>query len=304
MTTFKKKLALFHPLYWPAWFGIGVLWLIARLPKRMQLGLGKGIGRLIYAMPGKLKHITAVNIKLCFPELSLEEQKKLARKNFESLGIGIIESAMAWWLPNEKIQHLFTLHGLEYVEKAFAAGKGIILLGPHFTCLEMVGRLMSMRYSFAVMYRPHKKRLIAFIHERFRQKHYMEAIPSNRIRQLIRALNNNMAIWYAYDVDGGQKSSVFAPFFGVPTASLTSVSRIVRMSDAAVIPIGFYRRDNEFHYDIVLYPPIEQFPTENLEEDAVKLNQALEVAIRRKPEQYVWQYKRFKTRPVGEARLY
>jgi KDO2-lipid IV(A) lauroyltransferase len=304
MTIFKKKLALLHPLYWPAWLGIGILWLLARLPQRLQLAFGKGIGRLIYLIPGKLKHITETNIKLCFPELSPNEQKALARKNFESLGIGVIESAMAWWLPNEKIQHLFTLHGLQYAEKAFADGKGIILLGPHFTCLEMVGRLMSMRYAFAVMYRPHKKRLIAFIHERFRQKHYLEAIPSNRIRQLIRALNNNMAIWYAYDVDGGQKSSVFAPFFGVPTASLTSVSRIVRMSDAAVIPIGFYRRDNEFHYDIVLYPPIEQFPTANLEEDAIKLNKALEVAIRRKPEQYVWQYKRFKTRPAGEARLY
>lgn len=304
MTTLKKTLALLHPLYWPAWLGIGLLWLIARLPQRVQLALGKGIGRLIYAIPGKLKHITEVNIKLCFPEISAAEQKKLARKNFESLGIGMIEAAMAWWLPDEKLQHLFTLHGLEYAEKAFAEGKGIILLGPHFTCLEMVGRLMSMKYSFAVMYRPHKKKLVAFIHERFRQKHYLEAIPSNRIRQLIRALNNNMAIWYAYDVDGGKKSSVFAPFFGVPTASLTSVSRIVRMSDAAVIPIGFYRRENQFHYDVVLYPPVSEFPTGNLEEDAVKLNQALEIAIRRNPEQYVWQYKRFKTRPPGEPRLY
>src|SRR5438094_3648476 len=104
MTAFKKKLALLHPLYWPVWLGIGMLWLIARLPQRLQLVLGKGIGRFIYLIPGKLKHITEVNITLCFPELSPEEQKKLARKNFESLGIGIIESAMAWWLPDEKIQ--------------------------------------------------------------------------------------------------------------------------------------------------------------------------------------------------------
>lgn len=300
----KKQLELLHPLYWPAWFGISILWLITRLPQRAQLSLGKSIGRLIYLMPGKLKHITETNLKLCFPELTETERKKLLRKSFESLGIGVIEAAMAWWLPDEKLQHMFEVHGLEHAEQAFAKGKGIMLLGPHFTCLEMVGRLISMKYSFAVMYRPHKKRLIAFIHERFRKKHYLQAIPSNRIRQLIRALNENMAIWYAYDVDGGKKHSVFAPFFGLQTSSLTSVSRIVQMSGATVIPIGLYRRDNEFQYDVVLYPPLENFPTGDFEQDATRLNQALEVAIRRKPEQYVWQYKRFKTRPLGEARFY
>ena len=301
---FNKQFELINPIYWPAWLGIGILWLIARLPERLRLYLGTGIGKLVYVCSRKLKHVTEVNINLCFPELSLLEQKKLVKKSFESLGIGLIEAAMAWWLPADKLQHLFQLHGLEHAEQAFAKGKGIILLGPHFTSLEMVGRLISMKYSFAVMYRPHKNRLIAFVQERFRKKHYLQAIPRNRVRQLIRALNDNVAIWYAYDVDGGVKRSVFAPFFGVPTASLTSVSRIVQMSDAAVVPIGFYRRDDQFHYDVVLYPPIENFPTGDLEQDAIQLNAAVEQAIRRKPEQYVWQYKRFKTRPVGEARFY
>jgi KDO2-lipid IV(A) lauroyltransferase len=304
MNKLKKQLALFHPIYWLAWLGIGLLWFITRLPKRWQLNLGKSIGLLFYVLPNKLKHITTTNIKLCFPELSSNQQKKLARKNFESLGIGVIEAAMAWWLPDEKLQHLFQIQGMEYIDEAFTKGKGIILLGPHFTCLEMVGRLISSKYSFAVMYRPHKKRLLAFLHNRFRQKHYMQAIPRNRIRDLIRALNNNVAIWYAYDVDGGARSSVFAPFFNIPTASLTSVSRLVRMCDSAVIPIGLYRRDDEFHYDVVLSPPIENFPTGDLQQDATKLNQALEHTIRRKPEQYLWQYKRFKTRPPGEPRIY
>ncbi|HSW70146.1 MAG TPA: LpxL/LpxP family Kdo(2)-lipid IV(A) lauroyl/palmitoleoyl acyltransferase [Gammaproteobacteria bacterium] len=300
----KKHFELINPIYWPAWFGIGILWLITRLPVRLRLGLGKGIGKLLYCFPSKLKHITEVNIKLCFPELSPEKQQKLARDNFASLGIGLIEAAMAWWLPDEKLKHLFTLHGMEYVEQAFAKGKGIILLGPHFTCLEMVGRLLGMHYSFAVMYRPHKKRLIAFIQERFRQKYVSQAIPRNRVRELIRALNNNIAIWYAYDIDGGKKNNVFAPFFGVQTSCLTSVSRLVNMSHAAVIPISFFRRDDNFNYDVILYPPIENFPTDDLQNDAARLNAALEHAIREKPEQYVWQYKRFKTRPKGEPRIY
>src|SRR5579872_3607753 len=110
MSSIKKSLALANPLYWPAWLGIGILWLITRLPVRLRLNLGKGIGKLIYIFPSKLKHITITNIKMCFPELSPEKQQKLAKDNFESLGGGLIEAAMAWWLPDEKLKHLFTVH--------------------------------------------------------------------------------------------------------------------------------------------------------------------------------------------------
>lgn len=226
------------------------------------------------------------------------------KKNYASLGVGLIEAGMAWWLPDKKLQAIYKIHGIEHVDAAYAKGKGIILLGPHFTSLEMIGRLLGMQYSFAVMYRPHKKALVSFIHEKFRKKKSTQYIPRHRMRELLRALSNNTAIWYAYDVDGGKKSSVFAPFFGVQTASLTSVSRIVKLSDAAVVPISFYRRDNEFGYDIYLSPALENFPSQSLQDDATRLNAVLESAIRYKPEQYVWQYKRFKTRPDGEKRFY
>jgi KDO2-lipid IV(A) lauroyltransferase len=301
---FKKNLQLLSPVFWPAWLLIGVLWLITRLPTRWQLGLGRGLGKILALFPSKLKHISQVNIKLCFPELNPAEQKKLLQKNFVSLGIGLIEAAMAWWLPDSKLQNLFTIHGMEHVEQAFAQGKGILIVGPHFTCLEIIGRILAMQYSFAVIYRPHKKRLVAFLHERFRQKHYLNYIPRHEVRKLLRALQNNTAIWYAYDIDAGPKRSVFAPFFNIPTASLTSASRLAQLSGAAVIPISFYRRENEFGYEVNLGPQLTNFPSGDNIADATRLNAYLETAIRAHPEQYVWQYKRFKTRPENEERLY
>jgi KDO2-lipid IV(A) lauroyltransferase len=300
----KNFLLFANPLYWPAWLILGILWLITRLPFRWQMNIGETLGKIVHFFPSKLKQITTINIQRCFPELTLQQQKALVKKSFISLGIGVIEAAMAWWLPDKRLLPVFTLHGLEHVEAAYAKGKGVILLGPHFTCLEMIGRLLGMHYSFAVMYRPHKKALVSFIHDRFRKKQSIQYIARHRMRELLRALENNTAIWYAYDVDGGKKRSVFAPFFGIQTASLTAVSRVVELSNATVIPISFYRRDNEFGYDIFLSPPIEPFPGSDLTQDATRLNASLEHAIRTKPEQYVWQYKRFKTRPVGEKRFY
>lgn len=303
MNKLKNTLALAHPRYWLAWLGLGILWLLTRLPYATQVNIGKCLGKLLYRLPGKLKPITETNIKLCFPNLTEAERTVLMKKNFAALGIGLMEAAMAWWLPDKKLKCLFHLQGYEHAEKAFAKGKGIILVGPHFTPLEMIGRLLGSAYSFAVMYRPHKKRLLAFIHERFRQGH-IHYIARHRMRELLRCLNNNMAVWYAYDVDAGEKHSVFAPFFGISTASLTAVTRIVNLSGAAVIPISFYRRDDNTGYDVILSPELDNFPGENLIEDATRLNATLEKAICYKPEQYIWQYKRFKTRPQGEKRFY
>jgi KDO2-lipid IV(A) lauroyltransferase len=304
----KKNLvsfnSLYWPLYWPAWCGLGLLWLITRLPYHWQITIGSLLGKILYLFPTKLKHIMVINLKLCFPEFTDAQRDLLARKNFSSLGIGLIEAAMAWWLPDDKIHSLYKIHGLEHAEKAFAKGRGIILIGPHFTCLELVGRLIRKHYLFAVMYRPHKKALISFIHERFRKKYYVHYIPRNRIRGLLQALKDNMAIWYAYDIDPGEKHSVFAPFFGISTASLTSASRIAHLSKAAVIPVSFCRREDNTGYDVMLLPPLENFPSDNPVVDATRLNAILEEAIRHKPEQYVWQYKRFKTRPAGEKRFY
>jgi len=305
MNSIKKQLSLLSPANWPAWIGLSCLWLITRLPYRWQMWTGRLIGKIIYKSSAKLRHITEVNITLCFPELSLQQRTALIKKNFASLGIGLIETAMAWWLPDSRLQQCsVTLTGVEYAEQAFAKGKGIILLGPHFTCLEMIGRLLGAKYSFAVIYRPHKKQLISHIQERFRKKYRIKHIARHRVRELLRTLNENTAIWYAYDIDGGEKRSVFAPFFGIPTASLTAVSRIVELSGATIIPINFHRLDDRFGYEINLSPPLENFPSDSLLDDATRLNASLEKAIRAKPEQYIWQYKRFKTRPPGEKRFY
>lgn len=297
-------LLLLNPIYWPAWLGLGFLWLTIQCPLRWRYKIGAGMGRLIYVFPSRLKQTTQTNLKLCFPELSDPVRTQLAKDNFASLGLGIIEAAMAWWLPDDKLMNLYQLHGVEHLHQAQQLGKGILFIAPHATCIEIIGRLLGMHYTFGVMYRPHKKPFIRFIHERYRKKHYVTYIPRHGIRELLRSLGKNMPIWYAYDIDGGRRRSLFAPFFGIQTASLTAVTRLIKLSGAVIVPVRYHRRDHEFFYDVILSPPIEHFPSDDPLADLTRLNATLEAAIREKPEQYVWQYKRFKTRPKGEKRLY
>lgn len=294
----------FNPLYWFLCIAFTVLRCLTFLPIRWQLHLGSGLGKILSVFPTRLKHITKINIGLCFPNLSSQEQKTLVKNNFASLGMAIMETAMAWYLPEKRLHNLFHLVGLKNVEAAFKKNKGIILVSPHFMCLEIIGRLLGMKYQFAVTYKPHKKKFLADMQEKWREKYHIQTIPHHRLRELFHALQRNRAVWYAYDVDAGEKHSVFAPFFNIPTASLTTVSRIAERSGAAVIPIHFYRREDKSGYDILLSPALEHFPTTDFVSDATRLNKILEEAIRKTPEQYIWQYKRFKTRPSGEKRFY
>ena len=105
-------------------------------------------------------------------------------------------------------------------------------------------------------------------------------------------------------MDGGKHRSVFAPFFGIQTASLTAISRLTPLTGALVVPVYFYRRQDKQEYELHILPALETFPSNDTIKDATRLNHVLETAIREAPEQYIWQYKRFKTRPEGEARVY
>jgi KDO2-lipid IV(A) lauroyltransferase len=126
----KRYLSLLNPIYLPAWFLIGTLWLITRLPFKWQIKIGETIGKTLFLFPTQLKHITATNIKLCFPNLSAKEQAELAKKNFISLGIGLIEAGIAWWLPDNKLQPVYKIYGFEHAEAAFARGKGLFYSAP------------------------------------------------------------------------------------------------------------------------------------------------------------------------------
>jgi 3-deoxy-D-manno-octulosonic-acid transferase len=129
-------------------------------------------------------------------------------------------------------------------------------------------------------------------------------IPSSNMRGLLRTLKNNDGIWYAPDQDFGLQSSVFAPFMGVPAATLTLTTRIVKASHASVLPYYSERLPDNKGYLLRIGAALENFPSGDDVIDATRINQAIEVQVRRTPEQYLWGHRRFKTRPRGEPQFY
>jgi KDO2-lipid IV(A) lauroyltransferase len=154
-----------------------------------------------------------------------------------------------------------------------------------------------------MMYRPHKNPLFERIMSNGRERWNGKIIERRDIRQILRSLKSNRAVWYGPDQDYGRKHSVFVPFMGVQTATVTATSRLARLSGAAVVPYVIRRTDTG-DYHVVVFPELENFPSDDLEQDARRINEWLEQQIRLQPENYFWTHRRFKTRPAGEDRPY
>lgn len=296
--------ALLAPRHWPTWLLLGLGWCLAQLPWPLQRRLGRGLGRLLYHLARRRRRIARINLKLCFPGKDALERDLLLRRHFRSLGMGVVETAMSWWTPAHRLAHRYQLEGLEHLQAALARGRGVILLSAHFTTLEIGGRLLAQRAPFHVLYRSHKNPVFERVMRRARERHFERAIAREDMRGFLRSLKQNMPVWYAPDQDYGREKSVFAPFFGVPAATITATSRLAAASGAAVVPFFPERRADGRGYVLRLYPALEGFPGESPEADAARINALIEERIRARPEQYLWVHRRFKTRPEGAAGVY
>jgi len=296
-----------HPYslrYWPTWLGLGLLRCLSHLPFAWQLETGRRLGRLLRAFGQRREQIATVNLALCFPDLAAAAREQILAELFESIGIGIMEMAMSWWSPDRKLRTLCDIQGLEHLQAALRQGKGAILLSGHFTTLEIGGRLLAQHAPFHVMYREHKNAAFEAVMHAARVRNFGKAIPRGDLRGMLNSLRDNIPVWYAPDQDYGAEQGLFAPFFGIPAATITATSRLARISGAPVVPFFQTRLPGSGGYRLTLYPALDNFPGASVEADTRRINAIVEEQVRAQPGQYLWVHRRFKTRPPGEPAVY
>lgn len=290
------------PRYWPTWIGIFCMRLVAHLPFYVQIKLGQLLGWLSYFLARGRRHVCETNIKLCFPELSDQERKRLVRQTFLSNGIGFIEICIAWCGNKERYRDRVSFHGLENLEAALAKGRGVFLVGSHLTTFEIAGFLFSLVGDINATYRRNDKNPLfdAFMFNGRRQ-HYKGVYERKDIRGAMRCLKEGRMLWYAPDQDYGAQHSVFVPFFGNLAATITAGSRFAKFNDSPVLFFSHYRNQENTAYEIHFSPEWDDYPSGDDETDGKIINRWVEEAIRKQPDQYLWLHKRFKTPPPGKT---
>ena len=279
-----------------------LLWCLRWFPPRWVAALGRGMGSLLFHW-GR-KRVTLINLKLCFPSMAEAERERIGRRVFQNLARSTLELGHLWYAPVDTALANVALLDKQYFEQ-WRGKEAVIVLAPHFVGLDMGGARFSQEYPEVFsMYSEQKNKVFDQALRRAR-KRFSDAMLVTRqqgLRPVLKALKEKRAFYYLPDMDFGAKDAVFVDFFGVKTATVTAMSRLAEISGAKIIPL--VTRQTDDGYEARFYPAWEDFPTDNPEADARRLNAFIEERVVEMPDQYFWVHKRFKTRPPGEPSFY
>jgi len=260
--------------------------------------MGRALGRLLLKIGSSRKKVALKNLELCFPDMTAAERQRILKVNFENTGIALFETGMGWWWPDWRIKRKFTVTGIEHFEKAKQEGKGVLLLTVHYLSAEIIGRGIGHAHPLVIFYRPHNNPLMEFFQFRGRGRSNKYMLGKRDVKGLIKALRDKESCLYLPDQDYGRNRSLFVPLFAVKEAATTTGTLIfARQKETVTMMMLPKRNDDGSGYTLEMTPALEGFPTENDENDVIRVNQEVEKAILRKPEQYMWLHRRFKTRP-------
>ena len=283
---------------------IFVLWVLHFLPLPMLAPIGQGVGMIAYLTIAKRRRIARTNLKLCFPELTDAQRERLLRRHFRCFGRGILESCIAWWGAPERLRRTVRIEGQEHVDAM--QGERFIGLVPHFVGIELEGLRMTMDYRGLAVYVHQKDPYIDRFLKRKRERFEGTRMIARQegVKAILRAFQKGQALQLSPDMDLGERDAVFVPFFGVPAATVTALSRMARLTRSRIVPLVIRQLPGGQGYVARFYPAWENYPGPSVEEDTRRMNAFIEERVREMPEQYLWTHRRFKTRPAGEAGYY
>jgi KDO2-lipid IV(A) lauroyltransferase len=300
--------SLFAPRGWPIWCLLAVAWLIGRLPISWIMTIGRILGRGLYWLSGLIgasrRQITDTNIELCFPELTATKRAELARDSYLHTVIGALEITQPWMNPRRDLRNRITLHGVEHLQRAAAQGRGVLLVGGHFSAMDIVAQGITAAVDLDVMYRRNRNPVWEWLQVYSRKRYFDGVIEREDTRQTLKRLKAGRIIWYAADQDYGAKHSVFAPFFGIETATINATARLAAFNQSPVVFMSNYRNLDSHTWSVHFTPALEDYPSGDEVADATRMNTIIEAAVRKHPEQYLWMHRRFKTRPPGVQKIY
>ena len=291
-----------HPKFFPTWILILLMRIGAFIPFSAQVFIGKFIGKAIYPFMSKWRSTAYSNISHCFPEKKQAQVNTLVKNHFEAIGISLFETANAYYASDKKINKLLTINKEQYFTDALKQEGGIIILCAHFMPLMLGSRALLINHTIANIYRPQNNKLFDQAMVKGYKKNGAVMIKSTDTRSIIKAINNSLPIWYAPDQDLGENNSVFAPLFGIQTATASATARLSKNNKTRVIPYSFIRTSKG--YEMSFEKPLSGFPSNDPIIDATITNKILEKQINKNPEQYLWIHRRFKTRPEGAENFY
>jgi KDO2-lipid IV(A) lauroyltransferase len=284
---------------------LGILFMraLALLPLAWVRAFGKAVGLLLYVLVVSRRKVVDVNLRLCFPQWSEAQRKRVAREVFVHVAQAWFDRAWLWHGKPEVVRRRLVVTG---AVREMAGQEPTILFCPHFVGLDAGVSAITQqvpRRIIGIYTRQSDPVIDAWVLKgRYR---FGEARPMSRsegVREIVSSLRAGDVMYLLPDMNFGPDESIFVPFYGVPAATVPSLSRFARLGKAKVVPL--VTRLTPTGYEVRLLESWAGFPSKDVEADTALMNLRLQGYIDEMPSQYYWVHKRFKTRPPGEKGVY
>lgn len=278
---------------------------VARLPFWLLRGIGAAVGWGLWIGRGRERRVSEINLAHCRPEMSEPERQRLARASLIDFGQTAAEIVKVWFgHPERVMRSIQRIRGEHLLKEALAGDRGVVLLAPHHGNWELLGMYLGRRYGITSMYLPGKNPTVDRLVHQVRSRDGATLVPADGsgVRALLRALKQGRLVGVLPDQEPKQAGAEFAPFFGVPALTMTLVSNLVQRTGSRAVMAYALRVGSGF--ELVFSEPDGALYAGELADSLAALNRSVEQCAADRPEQYQWEYKRFKRRPAGFPELY
>lgn len=271
---------------------------IGLLPLAWVRALGVVLGLALYAMVASRRRVVWVNLTLCFPHWSRKQVRKSAIQAFVYFAQAWLDRGWLWHGEPALLRKRLHLSG---ALEALAGEEPTVIFAPHFVGLDAGWTALTQQVPrhFTTIYTDQANKVSdAWIlrgRKRFGNARLFGRIEG--VKPILVALKSGEPLYLLPDMNFGPEESVFVPFYGVPAATVPSLSRFARLGRAKVVPVISCMTAKG--YDIQVLPAWRDFPSGDLVADTALMNLRLQGYIDGMPSQYYWVHKRFKDRPNG-----
>lgn len=274
---------------------------ISRLPLGLIHQLGGLIGWLVYALSPAYR----ARVRAHAARAGLTPAQRRA-----SVGhAGRMALEMPWlWLRSQDrpLGPLVQWEDAAPIERALAAGKGMVLLTPHLGCFEVLAMSFAERWGreapLTVLYRPARQAWLSRWQLTARTRPGLHTAPATLagVRQMLRALRRGETLGMLPDQVPPQGMGEWVPFFGADAYTMTLAAKLVLQTGAPWLLLWAERLSGGRGWlaHVHVGAPLPELAGEEMEARvkacAAAINREMEQLILRAPEQYLWGYNRYK----------
>ena len=284
---------------------LGVLFMraVAPLPLSWVRALGWSLGWILYAVVRGRRHVVRVNLELCFPQWTAGQRRALVPRVFISFAQAWLDRSWLWHGSPARVRERVKLTG---ALPELQGREPTVIFWPHFVGMDAGWTALTLDSDrpFMTIYTHQANPVVDAWILRGRQRFGTVRLfrRADGVKAVVGALREGVPLCLLPDMNFGAEESIFVPFYGVPAATVPSLSRFARLGRAKVVPL--LTRITPSGYEVQVLPAWRDFPSDDLEADTALMNERLQDYIDGMPDQYYWVHKRFKTRPAGAKPVY